>query len=385
MSGKTASSPYPCVIVVGAGVIGLAIGWRLAQAGVAVTLYDKGAAGSGASHAAAGMLAACVEAEPREGSLLALGRASQALWPAFAAELEQATEIAIGLRCEGTIVAAFNDDDRARLQHHLAFQQSLGLPVTWLPAADVRRREPHLASTLVGALWSPEDHQVDNRRLAAALRAAACAAGATLHEHAPVERIAHDGKRTHGVMVAGTLQRADIVILAAGAWSRDVPLAPPVARLPVRPVKGQMLALRMDPAAPILRHVLRVPDTYLVPRHDGRLIVGATVEERGFDGDITAGGLLSLLDAAWRALPAIEELPVDETWVGFRPGSRDDTPILGPGPMDGLIYATGHYRNGILLTPITARVIADLVLHGAIDPLIGSLGAARFQARAAAE
>jgi glycine oxidase len=385
MSGKTAASSYPRVIIVGAGVIGLAIAWRLAQAGVGVTLYDKGIAGGGASHAAAGMLAACVEAEPRETSLLALGRASQALWPAFAAELEQATGVAVGLRSEGTIVVALTDDDRARLQHHLAFQQSLGLPVAWLPAAEVRRREPHLASTLIGAVWSPEDHQVDNRRLAAALRAAACGAGATLHEHTAVDQIVHSGQRVHGVMVAGIVQSADILILAAGAWSRGVPVVPPVARLPVRPVKGQMLALRMDPAAPILRHVLRVPDAYLVPRHDGRLIVGATVEEKGFDRDITAGGLLSLLDSAWRALPSIEELTVDETWVGFRPGSRDDAPILGPGPVDGLVYATGHYRNGILLTPITARVIADLVRKGTVDPLIRSLGVARFQARAAAE
>jgi len=384
MSARALSS-RPNVIIVGAGVIGLGIGWRLAQAGATVTLFDKGTAGGGASHAAAGMLAACVEAEPGEQRLLALGRASQALWPSFAAELEQAAGATIGLRREGTLVAALTEDDRARLQHRLAFQRSLDLPVEWLSAAEVRKREPHLAPGIVGSVWSPEDHQVDNRRLAAALRVSAVGAGATLHEQTAVDRIVHSGGHVDGVMVAGTVHRADIVVLAAGAWSRDIEVAPPVARLPVRPVKGQMLALRMDPAAPLLRHVLRVPDAYLVPRHDGRLIVGATVEEKGFNRDVTAGAHLALLEAAWRALPSIEELPIDDMWVGFRPGSRDDAPILGPGPVEGLIHATGHYRNGILLTPVTARVIADLVLHGAVDPLIQALGAERFRPRAAAE
>lgn len=384
MSATIAPSVRLKVIIVGAGVIGLAIGWRLAQAGADVTLYDKDRAGAGASHAAAGMLAACIEAEPGESHLLALGRASQALWPAFAAELEQATGSTIDRRCDGTIVAALTEDDRARLQHQLAFQRTLNLPVAWLSAAEVRRREPHLAPGVIGALWSPEDHQVDNRRLAAALQVAARQAGATLLEQTAVEHIVHDGARVQGVMVGGALQEADVVILAAGAWSRGVPLVPSAARLPVRPVKGQMLALRMDPAAPILRHVLRVPDVYLVPRHDGRLIIGATVEEKGFDRTITAGGMLSLIEAAWRAIPAIEELAIEETWVGFRPGSRDDTPILGSGPVDGLVYATGHYRNGILLTPVTARAITDLVLHGTVDPLIQPLSAARFQRQAAA-
>ncbi len=384
MQAKAASSAYPNVIVIGAGVIGLAIGWRLAQAGAAVTLLDKGTAGSGASRAAAGMLAACAEAEPGERDLLALGRASQALWPAFAAELEHAAGCTIGLRREGTIIAALTDDDRANLQHHLVFLRSLDLPVAWMPAAEVRQREPHLASSLRGALWSPEDHQVDNRRLAAALRTAACKAGATLHEGVAVERIAHGNGHIEGVVVEGTLRRADVVVLAAGAWSREIAIDGLVPRLPVRPVKGQMLALRMDPAAPLLRHVLRVPGAYLVPRYDGRLIIGATVEEKGFDQSVTAGGMLSLLQAAWRALPAIEELPLDETWVGFRPGSRDDQPILGPGPVEGLVYATGHARNGILLTPVTARAISELVLHGTTDPLIRPLRAGRFGVRAAA-
>ena len=148
---------------------------------------------------------------------------------------------------------------------------------------------------------------------------------------------------------------ADVVVLAAGAWSGEIAGLPQAAKPPVRPVKGQMLALRMDPAAPLLRHVVWAPRAYLVPREDGRLIVGATTEERGFDHDLTAGGIWRCSKARGARCPSIEELPIDEMWVGFRPGSRDDAPLLGPGAIEGLVYATGHHRNGILLTPVTAR------------------------------
>jgi glycine oxidase len=154
----------------------------------------------------------------------------------------------------------------------------------------------------------------------------------------------------------------------------------------VRPIKGQMLALRMNPATPLLNHVVWAPGAYLVPRRDGRLLVGATVEEKGYDASLTAGGILTLLEAAWRAVPAVEELPIEEMWVGHRPGSRDDAPILGPAPLGGLIYATGHHRNGILLTPITADAIAQLALDGVVDPAIRPFAIERFGShRAAAE
>jgi glycine oxidase len=346
-------------------------------------VFERDEAGQGASHAAAGMLAACAEVEPGEERLFALNRASQALWPDFAAELEHASGQAVDLRREGTLVVALTADDRARLAHHLAFQQSLGLALDWLNPGEVRRREPHLNPTIAGALFSPQDHQVDNRKVAAALRIAAERAGAALHEHAPVARVVTEGGRAAGVLVGGTLHRADIVVLAAGAWSRAIEGPPPP--LPVRPVKGQMLALRMDAQAPLLRHVLWAPGVYLVPRRDGRLLVGATVEEKGFDPQLTAGAQLALLQAAWRVLPGIEELPIAETWVGFRPGSRDDAPILGAGPVEGLVYATGHHRNGILLTPITAQTIATLILEGRVDPLIAPFTIDRFTPAAAAE
>jgi glycine oxidase len=386
MADNKLRSRSPTIVVIGAGVMGLGIAWRLRRRGAAVTVFEENAAGRGASHAAAGMLATCVEAEPGEEQLVALGRLSQELWPDFAAELEQATGQAVDLRQEGTLVVALTADDQARICHHLEFQKSLGLPVEWISSAETRRREPHLAARLAGAVWSPQDHQVDNRKLVAALQAAARASGATLHEHCGVARILSVNGRVTGVRLRdGTEVAADLVVLAAGAWSRQIEGLPSAARPPVRPIKGQLIALRMDPAAPLIRHVVWAPNVYMVPRLDGRLILGATVEEKGFDSTLTAGGMLALLEAAWRALPAIEELPIDEMWVGHRPGSRDDAPILGPGLLDGLIYATGHHRNGILLAPVTAESIARLVLDGTLDPAIAPFGAERFIPAHAAE
>ncbi|HZT51315.1 MAG TPA: FAD-dependent oxidoreductase, partial [Stellaceae bacterium] len=180
------------------------------------------------------------------------------------------------------------------------------------------------------------------------------------------------------VRAGGGRHAADVVVVAAGAWSGQIAGLP--LKLPVRPVKGQMLALRMDAAAPLLRHVIWAPKAYLVPRGDGRLIVGATTEERGFDERLTAGGVLALLEGAWRALPGIEELPIDEMWVGFRPGSRDDAPMLGPCGAEGLVVATGHHRNGILLTPVTAEVVARFVLEGVLDPVARPFSSDRFAA-----
>ena len=375
----------PRVVIVGAGVVGLGIGWRLAGR-AAVTIFDRGKAGAGASHAAAGMLAACCEAEPGEEALVALGRDSQARWPAFASELLRTSGIDVELRAEGTLVLALTADDQAEIVNRLEFQRRLDLPLEWLSAAQTRAREPHLAGKIAGAVFSPQDHQVDNRKLTQALRIAAEATGAKIHEQRPVKEIVVQSGRARGVLLEdGTIAAADIVVLAAGAWSRGIAGLPPDRRPPVRPVKGQMLALRMDANAPLLSHVLWAPGAYLVPRRDGRLIVGGTVEEKGFDETITAGGLLTLLEAAWRAVPAVEELPVDEIWVGHRPGSRDDAPILGPGPVEGLFYATGHHRNGILLAPVTADAMARLILDDVVEPAIKPFGLERFQPARAAE
>jgi glycine oxidase len=378
-SPRVLSATRPSVAIVGGGVIGLSLGWRLRQAGCPVTLVERNVeTGRGASWAAAGMLAAGIEAEPTEEPLFQLARWSQSVWPGFAAELEAASGLPVGYDATGTLVCAFTRDQAEKLRHGIAFQRGLGGVFEWLSASDAREREPGLAPNLVAAAFSPNDHQVDNRLLAPALAEAFRRAGGTLVTGAEAA-IDLAGGRAVGIVTGDTRHPADIVVLAAGAWSRLVPGLPPGARPPTRPIKGQMLAVRMQPAAPLVRHVVWGGQCYLVPRADGRLLVGATVEERGFDTTITAGGLLSLLDDAWRTLPGIEELPIHETWVGFRPGSPDDQPMLGPTGIDGLLVATGHHRNGILLTPATAEAMADLILTGTLSDRIRPFGLGRFE------
>jgi glycine oxidase len=374
----------PSVAIIGGGVIGLGIGWRLAQAGCPVEIFERGEAGKGASWAAAGMLAAGVETEPGELALHALNRASQLAWPDFAAELEAATGQSVELRQEGTLMVALNRDDAAQLRYTYEFQRAQGIALDWLSGAQARQREPFLHPNLAAAVFCAGDHQVENRKLVRALRAAFLAAGGKLHEHRAVTAIEIAGAKVTGLRVDAQRVAADIVVLAAGAWSAEIAGLPPVARPPVRPIKGQMLSLRMDPSQPLLRHVVWTPRVYLVPRNDGRLIVGATSEERGFDNNLTAGGVFSLLEGAWRALPGVEELPIDEMWVGFRPGSRDDAPVLGTGEVGGLIYATGHHRNGILLTPITANALATCILTGDMAEVCRPFAIRRFTEKAMA-
>jgi glycine oxidase len=343
-----------------------------------VTVYDRNEAGHGATWAAAGMLAAAVETEPGEEPLLKLTLESQRLWPDFARDLEAASGVSPEYRDEGTIVVALNRDDAMQLRHSFEFQKSLGLDLHWLNAAAAREREPHLKPGIAAAVWSPRDHQVENRKVGRGLTVAAQRAGVELVEHCAVHEIIISGGRASGVVSDRGRDTADIVVLAAGAWSREIGGIPAAQRPPVRPIKGQMLSVQMDAAAPLLRHVLWLPRGYLVPRNDGRLIIGGTVEERGFDDRITAGGVLALIEGAWRALPSIEELPIVETWVGFRPGSRDDAPMLGPSGIDRLVVATGHHRNGILLTPVSAAVISDYILNEHLPEIAGPFSPERF-------
>ena len=372
----------PRVAVIGAGVSGLGIAWRLASAGCPVTVFERGEAGRGASWAAAGMLAAGLEAEPGEDRLLALNLEAQRLWPDFREELEAASGTGVGYRDDGTLAVAITRDDVERLRFAFEFQRDCGIQLEWLSGLEARRLEPHLRPGLAAAVLSPNDHQVDSRRLVLALQQAFLAAGGVLREQVEVRAVDVEGGRARGVIVDGERCAADVVVLAGGAWSAGLEGLPAAARPPVRPVKGQMLALRMDLQQPLLRHVLWAPKGYLVPKADGRLIVGGTVEERGFDPDLTAGGVLALLEAAWRALPTIEELPIDELWTGFRPTSRDDAPILGPTPVEGLFVATGHHRNGILLTPLTALAVSEAILSGRVPEVIREFTIDRFTARA---
>lgn len=368
------------ILIVGGGISGLAIGWRLAQTGRQVTIFERDRAGHAASWAAAGMLAANAEAEPGEEALLPLLHRSQKLWPAFARELHDETGIDVGYRSDGTLVVALDRDDGARLQFLFDYQKSLGLPVEWVTGREARTMEPHLARAVLCGVWSPFDHQVDNRLATAALSRAFRKAGGVLRENTPVDRVIVENGRATALVAGGDTVQGDAIVLAAGAWSRNLAGLPDDARPPVRPVKGQMIALEMDPTAALIHRVVWTPRVYLVPRHNGRLLIGATVEEMDFDTTMTAGGLHDLLRYAWEVLPAIYDLPVAETWAGLRPTSRDDAPILGPGPVAGLLYATGHHRNGILLAPVTADVLTRTVIDGRLPPEAAAFTLDRFAA-----
>ncbi len=348
-------------MVVGGGVIGLAIAWRAAASGARVTLVDRGTVGGGTSRLAAGMLAPISEADPSEQTLLALGIAAARGYPSFVAELAEATPVDPGyLRC-GTLIAARDADEAQSLDRALKLRVQLGLAARRLLASEARRLEPALTPTLRLALEFPDDHVIDPRALTLALADAAGRAGAEIRERALVSELVCDGDGVRGVrLVDGELVAAEHVVVAAGVWSGTLGGLPDELRMPLRPVKGQILRLH-DPGGPgLLNHVLRMDGGYVVPRGDGRYVIGATMEERGFDETVTAGAVLELLQNASQLLPGVSELVIDELSSGFRPGTPDNAPIIGGGGVAGLHWATGHYRNGILLAPITA----ELVLRG---------------------
>ena len=374
----TIKGDCPSVAVIGGGAIGLGIAWSLARAGCAVTVFDRSDAGHSASWAAGGMLAAGVETEPGEELLWQLASRSQHLWPDFRYALQADSGRDIGYRDEGTMVVALTRDDLEQLRFNYEFQRSLGIELEWLSSIEARRREPYLNTGTAGAYFCKNDHQVDNRAVVEALKRALVKAGGVLREHAEAA-VEMAGGRAVGVRIGDEVHKADIVVVAAGAWSRGVEGLPEEVRPPVRPVRGQLLYLRMNPAEPLVRHVVWAPKAYIIPRRDGRLLIGATTEERGFDTKPTAGGVFSLLEGCWRAFPGIEELVLDEIVVGFRPGSRDDAPILGPTSVEGLVMATGHHRNGILLLPVTVEAISRYILKGRVLPEIEAYRPDRFR------
>jgi glycine oxidase len=354
------TQPATDVAVIGGGVIGLAIAWRARARGLGVTVFDGRDPGSGASSVAAGMLAPVTEAEAGERALLALGMESARRWPAFAAELRDVTGVDVGYRACGTLVVARDGDEAEALDREVALRERLGLRTARLLPSEARRREPALAPSVRLALDVPDDHAVDPRLVAAALVLAARQAGAVLHTGAGVRSVECDGERVTGVALEdGSVVQAGQVVVAAGAWSALLEGVPASAQVPVRPVKGQTLRL-LDPSGPgLLERVLRYEGGYIVPRGDGRYVLGATVEERGFDTAMTAGAAYELLRDASELVPGILELEIEELVAGLRPGTPDNGPILGAAQgVAGLLWATGHFRNGILLTPVTADLIA---------------------------
>jgi glycine oxidase len=400
------------LLVVGGGVIGLAVAWRARQRGMAVTVLERETIGCGTSRVAAGMLAPVAEAEFGQAArrVLDLGLRSADMWPAFAQELQEASGQRIGFLQTGTLLVARDADEARELERQIAFRDSLGLATNRLRPSQAREREPALAPTLRLALEAPDDHSVDPRLVLAALRKACESVGVQLREHAPVARIEVDaaGERVTGVTLgltggsaasrggresaarpdqpesasppdSGELVSGEHVVVASGAWSGQIEGA--AERMPVRPVRGQLLRLRDPGGAGLLSSVVRFQGGYLVPRAGGRYVLGATVEERGFDVQPDAGGVYELLREAIEVVPGVRELKVEELCAGLRPGTPDNVPAIGRGALEGLTWATGHHRNGILLAPLTAQLVVQLLAGGRpADTLLAACDPRRFAA-----
>ncbi len=383
--GTTGESKVDLAIL-GGGIVGLSVAWRARAQGMSVVVLEREQLGGGATHVAAGMLAPVAEVEFGQAGrrVLELGMRSARMWPDFAAELQRDSGIDVGLRRTGTLVVARDEDEARELERQLAFRESLGLRAIRMRASEAREHEPALAATVRLALHAPDDHSVDPRSVAAALRSACEQAGVDLRERTPALAVELDASQTRVVGVRFAREKASLmdvkdagahrgdffgdgwacevvhareVVVAMGAWSGGLAGLPDGAGVAVRPVKGQIMRLH-DPAGPgLLEGVVRFEGGYLVPREDGRYVLGATMEERGFEPGATAGGVYELLRDAHELVPGVSELHIDELGVGYRPGTPDNTPVIGRGVLDGLTWATGHHRNGILLAPLTAELV----------------------------
>ena len=364
MSEKRGSDPVGDVldvVVVGGGVIGLGCAWRLAQRGARVAVVERGDLGCGATRVAAGMLAPVGELTFGEPELLELTLAAARLYPEFVAELEAASGMETGYEQLGALHVALDRDEAAQLRRVHDLQRSLELEAEWLPPRKCRDLEPGLTPSFHGGVLAPGEAAVDPRALTLALSQALRAEGARVLTGTEVVDGIFDGDRLVGVRTEDKELRAETVVLANGAWAGATAWLPEHARPPVRPVKGQVLELRRRDSEPPARHILASERVYLVPRGDGRLIVGATVEEMGYDTAVTAGGVHELLREAYRLLPDVTEMELVDAIAGLRPGTPDNLPLVGPGEIDGLVLATGHFRNGILLAPLAAQAVADLL------------------------
>jgi glycine oxidase len=347
-------------VFVGGGAIGLCCAWRAAQRGARVAVLERSRPPAGATNVAAGMLAPVGELTFGEPELLRMTLASARLYPEFVAELEVATGESTGYTRQGALHVALDRDEAAQLRRVHDLQRSLGLEAEWLAPRQCRQLEPGLTPSFNGGVLAAGEAAIDPRALVGALVTALGTAGGEVRRGCEVVDGVFEGERLAGVRTAaGEELRAESVVLANGAWSGQTAWLPEHARPPVRPVKGEVLELRgRDGAPPPAERILASERAYLVPRGDGRLIVGATVEERGFDTTVSAGGILELLREAYRLLPDVAEMELVGSLAGLRPGTPDNLPLIGPGAIDGLLLATGHFRNGILLAPLTGEAIA---------------------------
>lgn len=348
----------PDVAIIGGGIIGCALARELAQAGARVTVLERGRPGGEASAAAAGMLGPRAECDAA-GPLLTLGVASLALYPDVVESLREESGIDPEYEREGILYVALDADDEHVLAERAAWQRRAGFTVERLTAADVRALEAGLTGDVRSGFVFPDDHRIDNVRLTRAYAVAAVRLGVDVRAGCPVRRVLCERGRTTGVESGGAIVAAGAVVNAAGAWAEE--LTPRPGCLPVKPVRGQMVTLATE--GPAFRHAIYSRGVYLVPRRDGRLLAGSTYEDAGFDKRVTAEAVGGILGRTMRLAPFLGRATLGASWAGLRPGTPDSLPILGTDPeITGLHYATGHYRNGILLAPVTACALAALVL-----------------------
>ncbi len=367
----------PDAIVVGAGLIGLASAWELANLGLNVTVVEKDRPGCGASGVAAGMLAPIGELDFGEPELLQMNLRSRELYPDFVASVESKTGLDTGYRHTGALHVALDRDEAGELRRIMELQQSHGLDSKWLGPMAARELEPGVSPSLAGAILVEEDAVVDPRALVEALRAGLLARGVEIETTEVVGLNRSPDGSVSGIRTASGNLDSQIVVAAPGAEAGKAEWIPEEVRPPVRPVKGQVVELQGDPDQPACERILGSERVYIAPRPDGRLILGATVEEMGFDRRVTGGGVHELLREAYRLLPDVAEMEFLGAIAGLRPGTPDNLPVIGRTSIDGLILATGHYRNGILLAPVTARAVAGLV-RGEEPDVIAASDPGRF-------
>jgi glycine oxidase len=363
------------VAVIGGGVIGLAVAWRAARAGLSVAVVDP-EPGSGSSHFAAGMIAPVGEVEFGEEAVIALNCDSAARYPSFIAELELDAGRRAGYLQNGTLHVATDADEQSSLERLYRHRQELGLPVQRLTSRETRQLEPSLSPSIRGGMLVESDHQVDPRAMVAALLQACNRLGVEIRRSRG--RLTVAAGRAAGVLLEGGENLASSqVVLAAGCWSQTIGGIPAEDIPPTRPIKGQILRLRGDPA--MVTRSIRSEHIYMVPRGDGRVVIGGTMEEHGFDTTVTAGAVLQMLDDARALVPDVTELELVEASAGLRPGSPDNMPIVGEATTPGLIVATGHFRNGFLLAPATADAVAGVLAGGAWPEATRAWSPARFR------
>jgi glycine oxidase len=367
------------LLIVGAGVVGLACAWRAARAGISVAVLERDRVAAGASGVAAGMLAPVGEASWGEEGLLAFNLASLRRWDDFAAELEADAGAGFGYRRIGALHVAADRDEAEQLRHRHRVHRRHGLDARWLRPSECRRLEPGLTSAIAGGVEAPHEASVEPARLCAALATAVRTRGSEIFEGAEV--VAAEPDRG-GWTVRTDDDRefsAGTLVVSAGVWSAADWL-PVAARPPLRPVKGEIVTLQGSPRDPVCERIVAGERVYMVPREDGRLMIGATVEERGFDTTVTAGGVHELLREGYRLLPEIAELELAEIHAGLRPGTPDNLPLVGEAG-GGLVLACGHFRNGVLQAPATADAVAAILSGDEPGPELAPLSPDRFGSR----